>query len=109
MVAWPTLFVAMVAIAPEPADPNAVPSLLDSLVFVAFVIGLVGTTAAAFVRHSSALVWSIGLGVLWVATAIACPVSGHHDAAGWQWRAELVLSGALLALSIAGWRRLRTH
>jgi hypothetical protein len=109
MLAWPLLFVLMVAIAPEPADPEAVPSLLDSLVFLGFIIGLVGTTAAAFTRHASALLWSIGLGVLWVATAIACPVSGHHDAAGWQWRLELVLSGALLALSVVGWRRLRTR
>jgi hypothetical protein len=108
-LAWPLLFVTVVAISPEPADPDAVPSLFDSLVFISFVVGLVGTTAAAFTRHASALTWSIGLGALWVGTAIACPVSGHHDAVDWQWRLELGLAAALLLLCVVGWRRLRTR
>jgi hypothetical protein len=106
---WPVLYIAMVAIAPEPADPNAVPTLLDSFVFMAFMVGLIGTTAAAFTRHGTALVWSTGLGALWVATAVACPLSGHHSAMDWQWRLELALSGALLLLSVIGWRLLRTR
>jgi hypothetical protein len=79
------------------------------LVFTAFVVGLVGTVAAAFNRHPTALLWSIGLGALWVGTAIACPASGHHDFAGWQWRLELTLSAGFLLLSFLGWRRLHTH
>jgi hypothetical protein len=39
---------------------------------------------------------------------IACPLSGHHDTAGWQWYAELVSSSSLLVLSLIGIRlRLR--
>lgn len=107
-VAWPSLFVLVVAIAPEPADPNAVPTLLDSLMFTSFLVALIGTVAAALTRHPTAMVWSIGLGLIWVGSAIACPVSGHHDPMNWQWRLELALAGGLLLLSTIGWRRLRT-
>jgi hypothetical protein len=81
---WPLLLVVMTTLAPEPVDPNAVPTLVDSAVFVAVMVGLFGTTVAAVARQSKALVWSTGLGVVWVATTIACPLSGHHDAVGWQ-------------------------
>jgi hypothetical protein len=52
------------------------------------------------------LVWSTGLGVVWVLTTIACPLSGHHDAVGWQWYAELAFSSSLLVLSLIGIRLL---
>ena len=71
---WPLLFVVMTAVAAEPADPNAVPTLVDSAVFVALMVGLFGTIAAAVTRQAKALVWSTGLGVVWVATTIACPL-----------------------------------
>jgi hypothetical protein len=32
---WPLLLIAMTALAPEPADPNAVPTFVDSALFVA--------------------------------------------------------------------------
>jgi hypothetical protein len=99
---WPLLLVVMTAVAPEPADPNAVPTLVDSAVFVAVMVGLFGTIVAAVARQSRALVWSTGLGVVWVATTIACPLSGHHDAVGWQWYTELASSSSLLLFSLAG-------
>jgi hypothetical protein len=103
---WPLLFVVMMALAPEPADPNPVPTLVDSAGFVAVMVGLFGTIVAAVARQSKALVWSTGLGVVWVATIIACPLSGHHDAVGWQWYAELASSSSLLVLSLTGIRLL---
>jgi hypothetical protein len=99
---WPLLLVVMTALAPEPADPNPVPTLVDSAVFVAVMAGLVGTVVAAVARQSKALVWSTGLGMVWVATTITCPLSGHHDAVGWQWYAELAFSSSLLLFSLAG-------
>ncbi len=99
---WPLLLVVMTALAPEPADPNAVPTLVDSAVFVAGMVGLFGTIATAVARQSKALVWSTGLGVLWVATTIACPLTGHHDAVGWQWYTELASSTSLLLFSLTG-------
>ena len=103
---WPLLLVVMTVLAPEPADPNAVPTYVDSAVFVAVMIGICGTIVAAVARQQKALVWSAGLGVVWVATTIACPLSGHHDAVGWQWFAELVSSSSLLVLSLIGIGRL---
>jgi hypothetical protein len=99
---WPLLLVVMTALAPEPADPNAVPTLVDSAVFVATMVGLFGTIGAAVARQSKALVWSTGLGVVWVATTIACPLSGHHDTVGWQWYTELASSSGLLLFSLTG-------
>jgi hypothetical protein len=103
---WPLLFVVMTALATEPADPNAVPTLVDSAGFLAIMVGLSGTIVAAVARQSKALVWSTGLGVVWVVTTIACPLSGHHDAVGWQWYAELASSSSLLVLSLIGIRLL---
>jgi hypothetical protein len=104
---WPLLLVVMTAVAPEPADPNAIPTLVDSLAFLALMLGLVGTIVTAAARQSTALVWSTALGVVWVATTIACPLSGHHDAVGWQWYTELGSSSSLLLLSLIGLRLLR--
>jgi hypothetical protein len=92
----------MTALAPEPADQNAVPTLVDSAVFVAVMVGLFGTIAASVARQSKALGWSTGLGAVWLATTIACPLSGHHDAVGWQWYAELASSSSLLLFSLTG-------
>ena len=106
---WPLVVVVMSLLAPEPTDPQAVPSALDSLVLSAVVVGLVGTVAAAVARQYKALIWSIALGLVWVATTVACPVSGHHGEVGWQWRADLVTSSGLLVLSVVGARRLRAR
>jgi hypothetical protein len=99
---WPLLLVVRTALAPAPADPNAVPTFVDWAVFVAVMVGLVGTIVAAVARQSKALVWSTGLGVVWVATTIACPLSGHHPAVGWKWYTELVSGSGLLVLSLIG-------
>jgi hypothetical protein len=106
---WPLLLVVMTAIAPEPADPNAVPTLVDSAVFLALMVGLLGTIVAAVARQSKALAWPTGVGTVWVATVIACPLSGHHDTVGWQWYAELTSSSSLLLLSLTGVVVLRTR
>ena len=96
----------MTALAPEPADPSAVPTFVDSALLLAVMVGVCGTVVAAVARQQKAVVWSTGLGVVWVATTIACPLSGHHDAVGWQWYAELVSSSSLLVLSLIGIRLL---
>jgi hypothetical protein len=106
--AWPLLFVVMVALAPEPTDPNAVASPLESAVFFAITTGLLGTVITAGTRRTDALVWSTCLGVVWVATTIACPLTGHHDVT-WQWYVELTSSASLLLLSVLGLRALRTR
>jgi hypothetical protein len=107
-VGWPLLLVVMTVAAPEPADPNAVPTLVDSAASLALMVGLFGTIAAAVIRQAKALVWSTGLGVVWVTTTIACPLSGHHDTMGWQWYTELTSSSSLLLLSLTGILVLRT-
>jgi hypothetical protein len=54
---WPLLLVVMTALAPEPTDPNAVPTFVDSAVFVATMVGLFGTIVAAIARQPKALMW----------------------------------------------------
>ena len=48
---WPLLLVVMTALAPEPADPNAVPTFVDSAVFLAVMVGMLGTIVAAVARQ----------------------------------------------------------
>lgn len=108
-VGWPLVVMLMPALAAAPADPEAVPSLLDAAVFAAVVVGLAGTVAAALARHARALMWSTGLGLVWVATTITCPLSGHHDTLGWQWQVDLASSGSLLLISLIGARWLRSR
>jgi hypothetical protein len=104
---WPLLLFTMMAVAPEPADPNAVPTFLDSAMLLTLIVGLFGTVVTAVSRQSKALLWSTGLGLAWVTTTVACPVSGHHDAVSWQWYVELTASTSLLLLSLVGLRVLR--
>jgi hypothetical protein len=104
---WPALMVLALAFAPPAADPDAVPTLLDSVVSLAVIVGMAGTIASAVGRRPRALLWSIGLGLIWVATTITCPLSGHHDTVGWQWYTDLAASSTLLVASVVGARRLR--
>jgi hypothetical protein len=105
---WPLLLIVATALAPEAADPEAVPGLIDMVVTMAVMLGLLGTISAAVSRHPSALLWSAGLGLVWVAMAITCPLSGHHDAVGWQWYGDLAASSGLLLVSLIGLGRLRS-
>jgi hypothetical protein len=104
---WPALMVMALAFAPAAADPDAVPTLLDSVVSLAVLAGMAGTIASAVGRRPQALLWSAGLGLVWVATTITCPLSGHHDTVGWQWYTDLAASSTLLLVSLVGARRLR--
>lgn len=104
---WPLAIVVATALAPAPADPEAVPNLVDIAVSLAVMLGLLGTVGAAVTRQPKALVWSVGLGAVWVATTITCPLSGHHDVVGWQWFADLASGSGLLLVSIIGAHRMR--
>ena len=52
---WPLLLVVMTALAPEPADPNAVPTFVDSAVFLAVMVGICGQRMMSRLERPSAV------------------------------------------------------
>ena len=80
--------------------------MLAELANLGLLFALVGTAIAAGVRHRAAAVGGVVTGLLVVALAIACPVSGHH-AIGLWWFAELGILTAMLAVSGSALQRTR--
>jgi hypothetical protein len=104
---WPLAIVASMALEPTPADPSAPVPVLAELANLGLLFALVGTAIAAGVRHGAAAVGGVVTGLLVVALAIACPVSGHH-AIGLWWFAELGILTAMLAVSGVALQRTRS-
>lgn len=105
--AWLLLLGIAVSLEPSPADPAAIPSLLDGL----FTAGLlVAVSAAAFgfaVQRRAGFAASLaGTGVL-LAGVLSCPVTGHHLLGPW-WYGQLACVGGLVAVSVLGLLRAPT-
>jgi hypothetical protein len=105
-IGWPLAIVASMVLEPTPADPDATGPVLAELANLGLLFALVGTAIAAGVRHGAAAVGGVVTGLLVVALAIACPVSGHH-AIGLWWFAELGILTAMLAVSGVALQRIR--
>jgi hypothetical protein len=105
-IGWPLAIVASMVLEPTPADPDAPGPVLAELANLGLLFALVGTAIAAGVRHGAAAVGGVVTGLLVVALAIACPVSGHH-AIGLWWFAELGILTSMLAVSGVALQRTR--
>jgi hypothetical protein len=99
-IGWPVAMVLSDVIRPAPADPNAAPSLLGTIVTLAIFGALVITAVAAASRLRSAAVAGVVLGGIMVADSLACPLSGHHEFGLW-FVADFALFTAMLLASIA--------
>jgi len=101
---WPLTLLAMEVLAPPPDNPAAAPPVLDTVVWGAFILGLVATSILAGARHKAAAPVAVLTGLVAVTMVVSCPVSGHHDLAMW-WFAELAVVVGMLAVSVVGLRR----
>ncbi|TMK89094.1 MAG: hypothetical protein E6G57_03310 [Actinobacteria bacterium] len=100
LLAWAFIFSTAVAVEPPPAHPNA-PEPLAAVLLSTVLLGawaLMGVGLLA--RHPSGAKASFVAGGLFLAAAIACPVTGHHSLIGLWWFYELAGAAALMALSL---------
>jgi hypothetical protein len=100
LVAWAFIFSTAAAVEPPPAHPNApepiAAVLLATVLFAAWAFMGVGLAA----RHVNGAKASFVAGGLFLAGAIACPVTGHHQSVGLWWFYELAGAATLMALSL---------
>ena len=110
LLAWAFIFSTAAAIEPAPANPNAP----EPLAAVLLGMGLMGAWALMGVgllaRHPTGAKASFVASTLFLAGAIACPVTGHHQSVGLWWFYELAGAATLMALSLLALpRRSRSH
>lgn len=100
LVAWAFVFSTAAAVEPPPAHPNA-PEPFAAVLLATALLGawaLMGVGLLA--RHPTGAKASFVAGALFLAGAIACPVTGHHQSVGLWWFYELAGAATLMALSL---------
>jgi hypothetical protein len=95
---WPLAFMAMVAVEPPPADPDAAVPVLVQLAGLAFWLAMGTTIIAALSRHPLAALGGVATGLLAAAFSITCPASGHHGFGLW-WFVQIGAVAAMLVPS----------
>jgi hypothetical protein len=99
-VGWPLAFVLGGLFEPAPAQPEATAPLVVELGSLVFLVAMIMVVAAAVRRQRLAANAGVVAGLVAVAFAISCPVSGHHSFGLW-WVGEMVVYTGMLALSAA--------
>jgi hypothetical protein len=98
-VGWPLASVAILALEPEPANPEAPVPVIIELARLGLLAALLATTIAAGVRHPAAAIAGVVSGIIAMTFTVTCPVSGHHSFGLW-WFGELGLVTAMLVVSL---------
>jgi peptidoglycan/LPS O-acetylase OafA/YrhL len=103
-VAWYVLFSIAVALEPDATQPEAFPAWLSVAIEVA-LLGLLAVAAVGLVtRRRVGLVAALGAAGLFLAMAVACPVSGHHGFGAW-WYGQMACAIGLVAITGTALRR----
>ncbi len=98
---WYVLFTIGATLEPDAAGTTPAWSVALSAVF----LGLLAVTAAGFLaRRRWGVLASLAAGALFTASAVACPVSGHHGLAPW-WFAQMACALGLVVASAVALRR----
>ena len=100
LLAWAFIFSTSVAIEPPPAHPNAPEPLAAVLLSTVLLGAWAVMTVGLLARHPGGAKASFVAGGLFLAAAIACPVTGHHSSIGLWWFYELAGAATLMALSL---------
>ena len=103
-LAWAVGLPAGLALEPAPTQPDAVPSVLGTVLSFALISLLAATASGLVQRARWGFAASAGGAFLLAGMAIACPVSGHH-AMGLWWVGQAAIAVGLMALSVFGWQR----
>ena len=100
LLAWAFVFSTAVAVEPPPAHPNAPEPLAAVLLGTALLGAWAVMGVGLLARHPAGAKASFVAGALFLAGAIACPVTGHHSSIGLWWFYELAGAATLMALSL---------
>lgn len=100
------LFVLAMVVQPVPDGPDPARPLWVSALDVVSTIGLLGLVVGAFAGRRWSLWAGLAVGAPMLVISLSCPISGHHEYAAW-WGVQLVATGVMTALSVAGLRRAR--
>jgi peptidoglycan/LPS O-acetylase OafA/YrhL len=103
-VSWYVLFSLAVALEPAADNPDAIPAWLAGAIDFT-LLGLLAVTAAGLItRRRFGLVAALGGAALFLAMAVACPVSGHHTFGTW-WYGQMACAIGLVAITGSALRR----
>jgi peptidoglycan/LPS O-acetylase OafA/YrhL len=104
---WPLAIMLSIAVEPAPADPDASVPLIVGLAGLALFIGLLATGVAAGLRQRWAAVAGVATGLLAMTFTVSCPATGHHTIGMW-WVTQMVVTTAMLGVSLAALGRRAT-
>jgi hypothetical protein len=103
-VSWYVLFSLAVALEPAADHPDAIPAWMAATIDFT-LLGLLAVTAAGLItRRRFGLVAALGAAALFLAMAVACPVSGHHSFGTW-WYGQMACAIGLVAITGSALRR----
>jgi hypothetical protein len=100
-IAWLVCYTIGSALEPETSRPVPV---IGVVLGVALLMGLMVTAAGLVARRRFGLSASLASSVVLVASAVACPTTGHHTLGGW-WFGQMLCAGALVVISVLALRR----
>ncbi|MCJ7437858.1 MAG: hypothetical protein MUP97_08870 [Acidimicrobiia bacterium] len=103
-LSWYALFAASAAV--EPETSNAVP-VIGLVLGVALLGAMLATGIGLAACRRWGLVAALGASVLLVASAVACPTTGHHTIGTW-WFFQMACSFAAVGVSVVALRRTLT-
>lgn len=103
--AWLIGLPLIVAVEPAPADPDAALPLWAVAMSLLSLVALGGLVGAALRRSRTAIGWSGASVVLLAAGVAACPLSAHHVGVGGWWAAQVAVTAAIGAVTVAAARR----
>jgi hypothetical protein len=98
---WYVLFAISTAV--EPETSHAVP-LIGLVLGVALLGAMFATAFGLAMRRRWGLVAALGASGLLLASAVACPTTGHHTIGTW-WFVQMACSFAAVGVSVVGLRR----
>jgi hypothetical protein len=98
-LAWVVGLPVMLALEPTP-QPGAETPLIGQILTQLFFAGVVAMGIGLATRHRWGMVASLATAGVVTASAVACPVTGHH-AFGLWWAGQLAICAGLLAVSLA--------
>lgn len=104
VIGWTVLVALAIAVEPPPSDPQALPSIVETLVGTLVLVGMVGAAAAFGARRRVGFLLSLATGLVLFGASLACPVTGHHELAGW-WYVQLGATAGLVGGSLYGLRK----